>query len=141
LDSGLPGENRKRWEVHYDPYDITVVWLRDHRSSEWVTVPWVYRFLAGQPFGLALWEHARRMTMDRSGPRPAEADIARNVADLLNRAHGTGLSPGEAHPEPEPEDPAAAAEDGSETEQSEPDSTAGPDAYEVFDPGGVPWRL
>ncbi len=152
LDSGLPGENRKTWEVHYDPYDITVVWLRDHRSSEWVTVPWVYRSLAGQPFGLALWEHARRMTMDRSGPRPAEADIARNVADLLNRAHRTGLSPGEAkavaidanrpaHPEPEPEDPAAAAEDGSETEQSEPDSTAGPDAYDVFDPGGVPWRL
>jgi hypothetical protein len=149
LDSGLPGGNRKRWEVHYDPYDITAVWLRDHRSSEWITVPWVYRSLAGQPFGLALWEHARRMTMDRSGPRPAEADIARNVADLLNRAHGTGLSPGEAkavaidanrpaHPKP---DPAAAAEDGSETEQPEPDVTAGPDAYEVFDPGGVQWRL
>lgn len=152
LDSGLTGGNRKRWEVHYDPYDITVVWLRDHRSSEWVTVPWVYRSLAGQPFGLALWEHARRITMDRSGPRPAEADIARNVADLLDRAHGTGLSPGDAkavaidanrpaHPEPEPEDPAAAAEDGSETEQSEPDATGGPDAYEVFDPGGLPWRL
>ncbi len=39
LDSGLPGGNRKKWEVHYDPYDITVVWRRDHRSDEWITVP------------------------------------------------------------------------------------------------------
>jgi transposase InsO family protein len=66
LDSGLPGG--KKWEVHHDPYDITVVWLRDHRVGEWVAVPWVYRSLAGQPFGIALWEHARRMTADRRGP-------------------------------------------------------------------------
>jgi hypothetical protein len=54
LDSGLPGGNRKKWEVHYQPYDITIVWLRDHCSDEWFTVPWVYRSVAGQPFGLAL---------------------------------------------------------------------------------------
>ena len=95
LDSGLRGGN-KQWEVHYDPYDITVVWLRDHRSDEWITVPWVYRSLAGQPFGLALWEHARRVTTERSGPRPAEADVARNVADLLKRASGQNLSADEA---------------------------------------------
>jgi hypothetical protein len=96
LDSGLPGGNRRKWEVHYQPYDITIVWLRDHCSDEWFTVPWVYRSVAGQPFGLALWEHARRMTTERSGPRPAEADIARNLADLLNRAHGRDLTPDEA---------------------------------------------
>ena len=66
LDSGMPGGSRKKWEVHYDPYDITTVWMRDHRSNEWITVPWAYRSLAGQPFGLALWEHARRMTTERS---------------------------------------------------------------------------
>jgi hypothetical protein len=115
-------------------------------------VPWVYRSLAGQPFGLALWEHVRRMTMDRSGPRPAEADIARNVANLLNRARGPGLSPDEAkaiaievnrpaHPRPDREDPAADEDGGSEVERPEPDVAARPDAYEVFDPGGVPWRL
>jgi putative transposase len=38
LDSGLRSGN-KQWEVHYDPYDITLVWLRDHRSDEWITVP------------------------------------------------------------------------------------------------------
>ena len=56
----------------------------------------MYRSLAGQPFGTVLWEHARRMTTERSGPRPAEADIARNIADLLNRAHDQDLTPEEA---------------------------------------------
>lgn len=154
LDSGLPGGNRKKWEVHYDPYDITVVWLRDHRSDEWIVVPWVYRSLAGQPFGVALWEHARRMTIGRSGPRPAEADIARNVADLLNRAHGQDLTLDEAKAvavdanrpvrpqagtrddlatKPEPDD-----EPDEQVETSQPGDH---DAYEVFNPGDVPWRL
>jgi putative transposase len=153
LDSGLPGGNKRRWEVHHDPYDITVVWLRDHRSEEWVTVPWVYRSLAGQPFGLALWEHARRMTAERTGPRPAEADIARNIADLLNRAHGQGLTPDEAKAvaieanrpvRPRAEEPDDHAEPDSEYA---PDEEAGPDeasersGYDVFDPGDVRWRL
>jgi hypothetical protein len=154
LDSGLPGGNVKRWEVHYDPYDITVVWLRDHRANEWVTVPWVYRSLAGQPFGLALWEHARRMTMDRSGPRPAEGDIARSAADLLRRAHSQDLAKEEAravavdanrpvHPrsdslddlddEPGPADEIAG--------ESPVNSESAKDAYEVFNPEALPWRL
>jgi hypothetical protein len=147
LDSGLRGRN-KQWEVHYD---ITVVWLRDHRSDKWITVPWVYRSLAGQPFGLALWEHARRVTTERSGPRPAEADVARNVADLLKRASGQNLSADEAravavganrpaHPK------AGAAEDplpepDVDLEQPDPGMTADHSAYEVFDPDGVRWRL
>jgi Mu transposase, C-terminal len=154
LDSGLPGGNRKKWEVHYDPYDITVVWLRDHRSDEWITVPWVYRTLAGQPFGLALWAHARRMTTERSGPRPAEADIARNLADLLNRAHGQDLALDEARAVAidanrparpkvqEQEEPAGDPnpEDGL-SELPETDWSADRDGYDVFDPGGVRWRL
>jgi hypothetical protein len=154
LDSGMPGGNRKKWEVHYDPYDITVVWLRDHRSDEWITVSWVYRSLAAQPFGLALWEHARRMTTERSGPRPAEADIARNVADLLNRAHGQGLTPEETKAvavdanrpvrpgAEEPDDSAnASASDDDPEEQAEPVQPAGHGLYDVFNPGEVPWRL
>lgn len=152
LDSGLPGSSKK-WEVHYDPYDITVVWLRDHRSEEWITVPWVYRSLAGQPFGVALWEHARRITVERSGPRPAEADIARHVADLLSRASGKDLAPDEAravavnenrpaHPKPgEPENDSAAEPETADSleEQAEPAPDRG--AYDVFNPGDVPWRL
>jgi Mu transposase, C-terminal len=154
LDSGLPGGNRKKWEAHYDPYDITIVWLRDHRSDEWITIPWVYRSLAGQPFGLALWEHVRRMTAERSGPRPGEADIARNIAGLLNRAHGQDLTPEEAkavaidanrpvrtHAK-EPDDLAETPQpDAGIDEQAEPSQPADHGAYEVFDPGDVPWRL
>lgn len=155
LDSGLPGGNRKRWEVHYDPYDITVIWLRDHRSDEWITVPWVYRSLTGQPFGLALWEHARRMTTERSGPRPAEADVARSLADLLNRANGQGLTPDEAksvaidanrpaRPRAEEREEPPASDPAPKDDLSEPpefDRAMDQDAYDVFDPGGVRWRL
>jgi hypothetical protein len=154
LDSGLPGGNRKKWEVHYDPYDITVVWLRDHRSDEWITVPWVYRSLARQPFGLALWEHARRMTTKLTGPRPAEADMARNVADLLNRAHGRDLTPEDAKAvavdanrpvRPQLEEPDGSAEtpepDDESDKQAEPGPAAEQGAYDVFDPGDIPWRL
>jgi hypothetical protein len=154
LDSGLPGGNKKKWEVHYDPYDITVVWLRDHRSDEWVTVPWVYRSLAGQPFGLALWEHARRMTMKRSGPRPAEADIARNIADILRRARGQDLTKEEAtvvaveanrplHQRADsPDDPGQVPEPPDQAAE-QPDEAVGSmkDAYEVFNPDALPWRL
>jgi hypothetical protein len=152
LDSGLPGAARK-WEVHYDPYDATVVWLRDHRTDEWITVPWVYRSLAGQPFGLALWEHARQMTIGRAGPRPSEADIARNVADLLSRAGGQNLAPTEAkavavdanrpvRPQPgEPQNPAAPEPGDEPADQPETSQDTGQDAYDVFDPGGVQWRL
>jgi hypothetical protein len=152
-DSGLPGGNRTKWEVHFDPYDITVVWLRDHGADEWFTVPWVYRTLAGQPFGLALWEHARRITTERSGPRPAEADIARNVADLLSRAHGQNLSREDAkviaieanrpaHPKPPAaEDPDLATEPEHEAEEVVPPPGTESGGYEVFDPDGVAWRL
>ena len=116
-------------------------------------MPWVYRSLAGQPFGLALWDHARRMTTERSGPRPAEADIARNVADLLNRAHGQDLSREDAravaveanrpaHPKPAAhEGPDPAAEPDDEAGQYEETAVTGPGGYEVFDPDGVAWRL
>ena len=151
LNSGLRGAN-KQWEVHHDPYDVTVIWLRDHRSDEWITVPWVYRSLAGQPFGLALWEYVRRATAERSGPRPAEADVARNVADLLRRASGRNLSTDEAkvvaveanrpkHPKPgASEDPVPEVEPGEDLEPLEPGTAAG-SAYEVFDPEDVRWRL
>ena len=152
--SGLPGGNRTKWEVHYDPYDITLVWLRDHGIDEWITVPWVYRSLAGQPFGLALWDHVRRMTTERTGPRPSEAEIARNVADLLARAHGQDVSREDsraiaieanrpAHPKlPAVEEPDLLAPRGDEAaDEAEPPAGTESGGYKVFDPDGVTWRL
>ena len=96
LDSGLPGENRTKWEVHYDPYDVTVVWLRDHRSRRVdhraVGLPHPGRAAVRPcPVGACPADDHRAVR-----PRPAEADIARNVADLLNRARGQDLSRAEA---------------------------------------------
>jgi hypothetical protein len=115
----------------------------------------VYRSLAGQPFGLALWDHVRQTTTERNGPGPSEADIARNVADLLARAHGQNLSREDAraiaieanrpaHPKPpadeDPDDLSVTS--GDETaEQPEPAVGTEPGGYKVFDPDGVPWRL
>ena len=156
-NSGLPGGNRKRWEVHYDPYDVTVVWLRNHRAKEngdeWITVPWVYRKLVRQPFGLALWEHARRMTIERGVPGPAEADIARNVADLLHRACNRDLTPEEAKAvaidanrpvrqrSAGAEHPTDTEEEGEEPSHEPGLPTADHGGYDVFDPDTVPWQL
>ena len=111
----------------------------------------MYRSLAGQPFGLALWEHARRVTTERSGPRPAEADVARNIADLLKRASGQNLSADEAkviavdanrpaHPKPETSE-ASVPEPEEDLEQSAPGMAVDPSSYEVFEPDGVRWPL
>ena len=45
------------WEVHYDPYDITRVWVRNHKSDkrEWMMAYW--KLLQGKPGRSALsWE-------------------------------------------------------------------------------------
>jgi hypothetical protein len=36
------GVERKKglWEVHYDPYDVTRIWVRNHHDGGWITVPW-----------------------------------------------------------------------------------------------------
>ncbi|MFZ0118618.1 MAG: hypothetical protein WAL99_04060 [Pseudonocardiaceae bacterium] len=39
--SGITGHNG-RWEVHYDPYDVTRIWLRNHHDRGWITVPWTH---------------------------------------------------------------------------------------------------
>lgn len=95
------------------------------------------------------------MTTERSGPRPAEADVARSLADLLNRANGQGLTPDEAksvaidanrpaRPRAEEREEPPASDPAPKDDLSEPpefDRAMDQDAYDVFDPGGVRWRL
>jgi len=76
------------------------------------------------------------------------------VADLLNRARGQSLTPDEARAvaidanrpaRPSAEQPAAPADEADQdedlTRQPEPVEDMDQDAYDVFDPGGVRWRL
>jgi len=37
-DSGVTAQNG-RWELHHDPYDITQIWIRNHHSAGWITLP------------------------------------------------------------------------------------------------------
>jgi hypothetical protein len=69
------------WEVHYDPYDISRVWIRDHWNGSWITVFWTQLHRVAAPFGELAWDHARKLM-----PAATEAELADAVEDLLTRA-------------------------------------------------------
>ena len=73
-------------EVHYDPYDISRVWVRDHWNGGWITVFWTQLHRVAAPFGELAWDHARKLM-----PAATEAELADAVQDLLTRA---GQGPG-----------------------------------------------
>lgn len=84
--SGVAGK-ANRWEVHYDPYDVTRVFVRT--PGGWVTAPWTHLPMVGAPFADFTWRHARRLAAEKSLDDPTETEIARALDDLLTRA-GTG---------------------------------------------------
>ena len=76
-------------EVHYDPYDISRIWVRDHWNGGWITVFWTQLHRVAAPFGELAWDHARKLM-----PAATEAELANAVEDLLTRA---GQGPGEGN--------------------------------------------
>ena len=74
------------WEVHYDPYDVTRVWVRNHHDGGWITVPWTQLKTAPAPFGEAAWDHARRLLARRGEDPATEQEIAQAAAALLDKA-------------------------------------------------------
>lgn len=83
--SGLTGK-RGLWEVHYDPYDLSQVFIRT--PDGWITAPWTHRSMVTAPFADFTWRHARRMVAE-SGRDATETEIARALDALLTRAeHG-----------------------------------------------------
>jgi len=75
-------ERNGLWEVHHDPYDVSRIWVRDHRNGRWITAFWKHLHRVPMPFGELAWDHARR-----SLPQGTEAEIAEAVRALLDRAH------------------------------------------------------
>ncbi|WP_322770243.1 Mu transposase C-terminal domain-containing protein, partial [Frankia sp. Cr1] len=51
---------RGLWEIHYDPYDLSYVFVRT--STGWITVPWTHLPMVAAPFADFTWRHARRLT-------------------------------------------------------------------------------
>ena len=70
------------WEIHFDPYDVSRVWVRDHWRGGWITLFWRQLHRVAAPFGELAWDHTRRAL-----PGATEEEIAGAVADLLERAH------------------------------------------------------
>ncbi len=75
---------RGLWEVHYDPYDVTRVFVRT--LDGWVTVPWTHLPMISAPFAEFTWAHARRLAAEKGADDTNETEVARVLDDLLTRA-------------------------------------------------------
>ena len=84
-DSGITAKDG-RWAVHYDPYDLSRVWVRDTRTGGWITVPWTLHHLARQPFADFTWRAARQIVAQRGGDDTDQAAVAAALERLLARA-------------------------------------------------------
>ena len=92
--SGIEAKNG-RWEVRYDPYDISRIWVRNHHRRGWLPATWKHLRTAPVPFGEQAWNHARQLLAARGSDSATEAEIAAAAADLLDRAcQGPGSGPG-----------------------------------------------
>ncbi|MYY03293.1 MULTISPECIES: Mu transposase C-terminal domain-containing protein [unclassified Streptomyces] len=80
------GQNERGWEVHYDPYDISRVWVRNHREGGWITAVWRHLRTAPTPMGELAWDHARRILAQRGTDPAHEDEIAEAAVALLDRA-------------------------------------------------------
>nr|WP_246003128.1 Mu transposase C-terminal domain-containing protein [Nocardia tenerifensis] len=83
--SGVDHKNG-RWELHYDPYDVSRVWIRNHHHGGWITATWTHLRTTPTPFGELAWQHAREILARRGNDHATEAEIAHAAADLLDRA-------------------------------------------------------
>lgn len=75
---------RGLWEVHYDPYDVTKVFVRT--PDGWVTVPWTHLPMVSARFAEFTWRHARKIAADRGVDDANETEVAKVLDDLLSRA-------------------------------------------------------
>ena len=72
------------WEVHYDPYDLSKVFVRT--PDGWVTAPWTHLPMVSAPFADFTWRHARELAAARGLDARDQAQVARVLDDLLTRA-------------------------------------------------------
>jgi putative transposase len=75
---------RGLWEVHYDPYDATQVFVRT--TDGWVTAPWTHLPMVAAPFAEFTWRYARRLAAEKGRDDTNETEVARVLDELLTRA-------------------------------------------------------
>jgi hypothetical protein len=156
-DSGVTAK-RGLWEVHRDPYDVSYVWVRDHRTGGgWIRATWKYLNRAPVPFGDLAWDHVSHQL-----PKATEEELAQAVADLLTRAHAGPDQPPATKPRkakadkadrrvaartkatttatPAPPAPAAQHEAAPEEPEEDEDTLAEVIPLGLFDPLEDPWK-
>lgn len=74
------------WEVHYDPYDVSRVWVRRSDTRRWIEATWTHLPMVRAPFADFTWRHARQLLADQGQDDTSETAIARVLADLLYRS-------------------------------------------------------
>ncbi|WP_449061539.1 Mu transposase C-terminal domain-containing protein [Planomonospora algeriensis] len=75
---------RGLWPVHYDPYDLSRVWLRG--PDGWITIAWTHAAMVPQPFADFTWRHARKLAAATGRDDTDQTELAWILADLLKRA-------------------------------------------------------
>lgn len=80
------GHKKGRWEVHYDPYDVSRIWVRNHHDAGWITATWTHLRTSPVPFGDMAWRHAQSILAERGNDKATEAEIAQAATELLDRA-------------------------------------------------------
>ncbi|MFF3771103.1 Mu transposase C-terminal domain-containing protein [Streptomyces sp. NPDC002232] len=132
------------WEVHYDPYDVSRIWVRDSRADRWITVFWKHLHRAGVPFGELAWDHARAQVPGGTEERPCCGGPTtvplRNRAGRPSARSATAASPlapgATTTVRPVPDPPATAPEHNAESDTDLADVIP----LGLFDPLANPWR-
>ena len=90
---------RGLWEIRYDPYDISRIWVRNHHDQGFLEATWTHLRTAPAPFGELTWARAREILASRGSDPVTEAEIAAAAADLLSRAGDgpSGQAPAKQH--------------------------------------------
>jgi putative transposase len=124
------------WEVHYDPYDLSRVFVRT--PDGWVTAPWTHLPMVSAPFADFTWRHARELAAARGLDAQDQAQVARVLDDLLTRAQAgpsarvaarTAIAAADRPALP----PAEAGQDGDGGEQPAPDGRHAVVPMPIFD--------
>ncbi|SCE26119.1 Mu transposase, C-terminal [Streptomyces sp. OspMP-M43] len=128
---------RGKWEVHYDPHDLSHVFVRNHRNGGWITAAWTLLPLVARPFSDALWRQARRQVVERGQDGDDQTAVARALDALLRRVEREASEPPGDVPPPRaaiPLRPAAEPDDGEDPEGAAPTELAKVIPFGVFDP-------
>lgn len=129
---------RGKWEVHYDPHDLSHVFVRNHRDGGWITAEWTLLPLVARPFSDALWRQARRQVVERGQDGDDQTAVARALDALLRRAERDVTEPSGDVPPPRAAIPLRAptepGEDDIDGEGDAPTELAKVIPFGVFDP-------